>query len=58
MVRCTKIMLNTLFQKMFSDMVEEEMENTEKYRETLENLIEESKTLRRVSFVFEIGLLI
>lgn len=43
---------------MFSDMVEEEMENTEKYRETLENLIEESKTLRRVSFVFEIGLLI
>lgn len=35
---------------MFDDMVEEEMENCEKYCETLENLIEESKTLRRVSF--------
>lgn len=41
-------MLNSFLQKMFSDMVEEEMENFEKYRETLENLIEESKTLRRV----------
>lgn len=51
------IVLNSFFQKMFSDMVEEETENFDKYRETLENLIDESQTLRRVRY-FENLLLI